>query len=152
MIATVSVQKTFWSQNIFTAVIVSESSVMHRLSKEVRRRSGNSQFALDNALINEFGYGNHTIDRGIVTYLNIHSLCTLYISALQLVIVLTPDADQHLQLSYKEREDTFLIKLRDIRHIETNRNPLPHKSRLYREEREVVRRTTYIYLRGDRGW
>lgn len=123
---------------------------MQRLSDHSKALHGGSSWTVDSTVRSEFGWGSHTAHTAIVTYHEIHSHATVYVSEDRILIILSSDPDAGSYYADTRNEDKFIIELADIADVVIKREPTI-LGKLHKADKEVRRQSVFIFLKGDEG-
>lgn len=123
---------------------------MQRLADHSKALHGGSSWTVDSTVRSEFGWGSHTAHTAIVTYQEIHSHATVYVSEDRILIILSADPDTGALYSEARNEDKFVIELVDIADVVIKREP-SIVGKLHKTKKEVRRQSIFIFLKGDEG-
>jgi hypothetical protein len=123
---------------------------MQRLADRSKALHGGSSWNVDSTVRSEFGWGSHTAHTAIVTYQDVHSHATVYVSEDRILIILTADPDSGSLYSEARNEDKYMIELADIADVVIKREPTL-VGRLHKAKKEVRRQSIFLFLNGGEG-
>lgn len=123
---------------------------MQRINDQSKALHGGSSWNVDSTVRSEFGWGSHTAHTAIVTYENIHSHATVYVSEDRILIILSSDPDYGSSYTEARNEDKYIIELADITDVVIKREP-SIVGRLHKANMEVRRQSIFIFLKGGEG-
>lgn len=123
---------------------------MQRIADHSKALHGGSSWSVDSTIRSEFGWGSHTAHTAIVTYGEIHSHATVYVSEDKILIILASDPDYGSFYHDTRNEDKFAIELADITDVVIKREP-SIVGKLHKAVKEVRRQSIFVFLKGAEG-
>lgn len=123
---------------------------MQRITNNTHTFGGRtSQFTIDSSLRNEFGWGNHTLEKAIITTDAFRSHCVLCCSEESILIILVPNPDAPSSFSHRRNEEKYAVFFKNILDIDLEAVDVSKPSKLHNPDREVHRLTVRVFLKDN---